>query len=144
MSTRNQDAYEQELNDCFFNYNPGLSSRFNWRFKTDIYTSEDLYHIFLKKVTDAGWSVSPVCNINKEWFERHKDSFSFYGRDIETLLSKIKIAHARRIFGKPENERKIITLDDINKGLAMFMDNDEAKRRKEQASIKKSMSNMYI
>jgi ATP-dependent 26S proteasome regulatory subunit len=43
-------GYETELNDCFFNYNQGLDSRFTWRFKTDNYSAEDLYTIFVKKV----------------------------------------------------------------------------------------------
>jgi hypothetical protein len=47
-------GYEKDLNNCFFNYNQGLSSRFTWRFKTDEYTAEDLYNIFLKKVNDCG------------------------------------------------------------------------------------------
>lgn len=48
-------GYENELENCFFNYNQGLNSRFTWRFKTDDYTPEDLYHIFIKKVNDIGW-----------------------------------------------------------------------------------------
>ena len=137
-------GYEKELNECFFNYNPGLNSRFNWRFKTDVYTSEDLYNIFLKKVSDAGWSVSTETTINTEWFENNKDYFQFYGRDMETLLSKIKIAHARRIFGKPETQRKKITLEDMNKGFYIFMENEEVKKRKEHTSIQRSLSSMYI
>ena len=34
-------GYENELKECFFNYNQGLDSRFTWRFKTDEYTGED-------------------------------------------------------------------------------------------------------
>ena len=30
-------GYETDLNECFFNYNQGLNSRFTWRFKTDDY-----------------------------------------------------------------------------------------------------------
>jgi len=41
-------GYEQELNQCFFNYNQGLKSRFPWVFKIDKYTATDLKRIFLK------------------------------------------------------------------------------------------------
>lgn len=137
-------GYDRELNECFFNYNPGLNSRFNWRYKIDMYTSEDLYNIFVKKVVDAGWSISADFKLNKNWFEKNKDYFQFYGRDMETLLSKTKIAHSRRIFGKPEIERKIITLEDLDKGFSVFMENEEVKKRKEHMNIQKSLSSMYV
>ena len=38
-------GYENELKECFFNYNQGLDSRFTWRFKTDEYKGEELYNI---------------------------------------------------------------------------------------------------
>ena len=91
-------GYENELNKCFFNYNQGLSSRFTWRFKTDDYTGEDLYNIFLKMVNDCGWTITENSNINIQWFEHNKKNFKFYGRDIETLFAKTKITHSRRVF----------------------------------------------
>ena len=33
----------------------------------------------------------------------------FYGRDIETLLAKIKIAHGRRVFCLPDDKKKKIS-----------------------------------
>jgi SpoVK/Ycf46/Vps4 family AAA+-type ATPase len=50
-------GYEKELKDCFFSFNQGLDSRFTWRFKMDDYTHEDLYNIFLKKVSDIDWKI---------------------------------------------------------------------------------------
>lgn len=137
-------GYENELNECFFNYNAGLNSRFTWRYKTDEYNGEDLYNIFLKKVSHAGWSVSEESNINKSWFEKNKDYFIYYGRDIETLFAKTKIAHSRRIFGKPECKRKCIMLADLNKGFDIFLNNEEVKNRKEKGDIHKSLTSMYV
>jgi ATP-dependent 26S proteasome regulatory subunit len=142
-------GYENELNECFFNYNAGLNSRFTWRFKTDEYTGEDLYKIFLKKVKDADWTISQdepkiEKQINKTWFEKNKEYFTFYGRDIETLFAKTKIAHSRRIFGKPECERKCITMVDLNKGFDIFLHNEEVKKRKTTSDIHKSLTSMYI
>jgi len=57
------------------------------------------------------------------------DYFSYYGRDMETLLSKVKIAHSRRVFCLPDDKKKIITLEDLNNGYDMFMNNDEVKKR---------------
>ena len=110
-------GYEKDLNNCFFNYNQGLSSRFTWRFKTDEYTAEDLYNIFLKKVNDCGWSFSEKSNIDVKWFEKHKNHFKFYGRDIETLLAKTKIAHSRRVFCLEPSVKKLLIIKDIDKGL---------------------------
>ena len=140
-------GYENELNDCFFAYNQGLESRFTWRFKTDEYNGTDLYHIFLKKVKDIGWSVynetdSKTKSINDFWFKEKKSSFRYYGRDIETLLSKTKIAHSRRVFCKPENEKRVLILDDLNKGYEMFMQNDNNKKQKEK--MNEIITSMYV
>jgi SpoVK/Ycf46/Vps4 family AAA+-type ATPase len=130
-------GYEKELKDCFFNYNQGLDSRFTWRFKTDDYTAEDLYQIFLKKVKDIGWDIDTDSKITVEWFKKNKEYFRFYGRDIETILAKTKIAHSRRVFCKPENEKKKINLKDLDKGLQIYLKNDDVKGRKEKLEMEK-------
>jgi ATP-dependent 26S proteasome regulatory subunit len=118
-------GYENELNDCFFNINQGLNSRFTWRFKIDEYNAEDLYNIFIKKVTDYGWSINDNdnSNINSQWFDKNKQYFKFYGRDIETLLTKVKIAHSKRVFCKNENEKKKLILNDLEKGFNIYLQN---------------------
>lgn len=141
-------GYENELENCFFNYNQGLNSRFTWRFKTDDYTPEDLYNIFIKKVQDNGWSIHSnselTSNINSEWFAKNKEYFKFYGRDIETFLAKTKIAHSRRVFCKNINEKKKITYEDIEKGLSIYLNNNEVKNRKETENLKKHLQfSMY-
>ena len=124
-------GYEKELKESFFAFNQGLDSRFTWRFKTDDYNHEDLYKIFLKKVKDIGWEINDDSKINPEWFKKNKDVFRFFGRDIEILLSKTKIAHSRRVFCKPESEKKKLTLKDLDKGLEIYMKNDDIKSKKE-------------
>ena len=136
-------GYEKDLNECFFDYNQGLNSRFNWRFNIDEYSSEDLYNIFIKKVKDAEWTYDQA-NINVKWFEKNKDYFSYYGRDIEVLFSKIKIAHSRRVFSKPETEKKNLTMLDMENGLKMFLNNDEVKKRKDKKENKKLLETLYI
>ena len=137
-------GYENELKDCFFNYNQGLDSRFSWRFKTDEYSGEDLYNIFLKKVNEIGWKVHEKSNISADWFTKNKEYFKFYGRDIETILSKTKISHSRRVFCKPIDEKKKITLNDLEKGLESFLKNDDIKSRKDTENLKKQIfTSMY-
>jgi AAA+ superfamily predicted ATPase len=137
-------GYEKELDDCFFSYNQGLNSRFTWRFKTDDYTSEELMQIFIKKVNDNGWSLHDKSDINVKWFEDNKKYFKFYGRDMETLFSKTKIAHGRRVFCKSPEEKTKITKTDLEKGFNMFLSNEEVKRRKNESELEKNIKfSMY-
>jgi hypothetical protein len=133
-------GYETDLNECFFNYNQGLTSRFTWRFKIEDYSASDLYHIFIKKVNENGWSISDTSNINVKWFEKNKASFKYYGRDIETLFAKTKIAHSRRVFCLDESEKKKITDVDIEKGLQLYLKNVS---KKEDEDMKRIISYMY-
>jgi SpoVK/Ycf46/Vps4 family AAA+-type ATPase len=137
-------GYESELKECFFKYNQGLDSRFTWRFSTDEYKADDLYKIFLKKLNDIGWVISEDSNINVEWFKKNMDYFKFFGRDMETLLAKTKIAHSKRVFCKQESEKKKINLVDLNKGFELYLKNDDVKNRKESANFNKSLQYIYV
>ena len=96
-------GYEEDLNKCFFSYNQGLDSRFIWRFKIDDYNSKELQLIFNKKVKDCGWEIK---KISSSWFEKNLAYFKYFGRDMETLLSKVKISHSRRVFCLPETDKR--------------------------------------
>ena len=137
-------GYENELKECFFNYNQGLDSRFTWRFSTDEYKADELFKIFLKKLNDIEWSISEDSKINVEWFKKNMDYFKFFGRDMETLLAKTKIAHSKRVFCKPENEKKKLILVDLNKGFEMYLKNNDVKSRKERQNAQKSLEYIYV
>jgi SpoVK/Ycf46/Vps4 family AAA+-type ATPase len=134
-------GYEVELRESFFNFNPGLDSRFTWRFKTDEYTGEDLYNIFLKKVSDIDWKIEENSKITGEWFKKNKEYFPFYGRDVEAIVAKTKIAHSRRVFCKPEDDKKRLNLKDLDTGFAVYLRNDDVKNRKNEAEMKKLLYN---
>jgi len=136
-------GYETDLNDCFFSANQGLNSRFTWRFKTDDYSAEDLYKIFIKKVNDDSWSFMEQSEINVKWFEKNKMYFKFYGRDIETLFAKVKIAHSRRVFCLDESIKKKLLLKDMDKGLEMFKKNENADAKRAD-NFKQVVSSMYM
>jgi hypothetical protein len=72
------------------------------------------------------------------------DYFKYFGRDMETLFSKTKIAHSKRVFCLPENEKRIVSIKDLEKGFEMYLKNDEVKSRKEQQEIKKQLSSIYV
>ena len=121
-------GYEEDLKKCFFAYNQGLDSRFPWRFKTDDYDAHDLNLIFQKKIKDAGWSLK--ASLEDKWFKDNMDYFKYYGRDMETLFSKTKMAHSRRVFCKKQEDKTILTKTDLEKGLQMFLSNGEVQSRK--------------
>jgi SpoVK/Ycf46/Vps4 family AAA+-type ATPase len=133
-------GYETDLNECFFKYNQGLESRFTWRLKINDYNAVELYNIFIKKINDCGWSIDNA-SLNVRWFEKNKALFKYYGRDIETLFAKTKIAHSRRVFCLDENEKRRLTITDIDKGLEIYLKNGQ--KKDEDEHIKKSLSYMY-
>ena len=137
-------GYETDLNSCFFNYNQGLKSRFTWRFKTDEYTGEDLYNIFIKKVNDGGWYLSENSEIDVKWFKQNKNIFKFYGRDIETLFAKTKIAHSRRVFCLESSLKKYITIKDLDKGLETYLKNEDLNEKEGEKKMNKIITSMYV
>jgi len=116
-------GYEKELNECFFKCNQGLDSRFTWRFKTDEHSADDLRNIFIKKVKENAWTIEDYSKIDVSWFKKNMVYFKFFGRDMELLFSHMKVCHSRRIYGKNDITRKLITLEDMDNGYKKFLDN---------------------
>jgi len=131
-------GYEKDLNECFFSANPGLNSRFTWRFKIDDYTPAQLAKIYEKKVEDCGWSLCEP--MRPDWFESNMCYFKCYGRDMETLLSRAKIAHGRRVFCSSLEKRRL-THADLEKGMTVFISNEEVKQRN---TINNASVSMYL
>lgn len=130
-------GYEEEIKDCFFSYNPGLESRFTWKFTIDDYNHKELKLIFEKKIKDCGWKLKEP--LNDEWFEKNKDYFKYFGRDMETLFSKVKIAHSRRVFCLPKEEKTKISMKDLDKGFTIYKQMGESENRKEEADRLKQL-----
>jgi hypothetical protein len=142
-------GYEKELNDCFFSLNEGLNSRFTWRFKLDAYKPSELKSIYEKQVRDYGWTIikdvgATADTLPESWFASRMDYFTTYGRDMETLFTKTKIAHSRRVFCLPMSEKKIITFADLENGFKLFIENPEVNERKERGSGGPYMKTLYL
>lgn len=141
-------GYEKELNDCFFSLNEGLNSRFTWRFKLDAYKPCELKSIYEKQVKDYGWCITDADTetdvIPLSWFASRMEYFTTYGRDMETLFTKTKIAHSRRVFCLPMSEKKIITFADLENGFKLFIENPEVKARKENGIGGPYMKTLYL
>jgi hypothetical protein len=130
-------GYEDELAKSFFKANRGMESRFIWRFKIDKYSPGEMLQIFQKLVKENAWQLDT--EITEKWIDQKKADFPNYGRDMELLFSFTKIAHARRIYGKPDEIRKLITLGDLNRGYDTFIQN----QKKEENKTLKILQSMY-
>jgi SpoVK/Ycf46/Vps4 family AAA+-type ATPase len=123
-------GYEDELNETFFKTNRGLESRFIWRFSMEAYTAKELMEIFKKKVVEIGWSFENEADVAERWFQDKLANFKHFGRDMELLLTYVKISHGRRVYGKESALRKKISVGDMKDGYDVFMKNK--KQKKEQ------------
>jgi len=122
-------GYEDELNDTFFRINKGLESRFIWRFTMEEYSSKELLNIFKKKILEIDWHLEIIDETKlQKWFEDKKSSFKYFGRDMELLLTYVKIAHGKRIYAKSKELRKIISFDDVKDGHEAFIKNRKMKK----------------
>lgn len=126
-------GYEKELDKCFFSYNKGLSSRFPWRYNIDKYKEEELTSIFKLKVKKNKWKLHEdiTDEILISWFKENYDFFEFMGRDVVNFISKIKISHSFRVFSLPENDKFIITMEDITTGFDVYKKNNKYDVEKE-------------
>ena len=131
-------GYENELNSTFFRANQGLDSRFIWRFHMDPYNSKELREIFLKKIQKNNWEMERMEEFTEKWFEKKKEYFMNYGRDMEILFTYTKIVHSRRIFGKPANVKKKISMEDLDNGYEMFLKHSKKKENKD------FLKNLYV
>jgi hypothetical protein len=117
--------------------NQGLESRFLWRHLLEPYSATELAAIFDKKVAEAGWSRSVEPGW-MAWFHKNKDAFTGAGRDMEKLLSFMKMSHARRVFGskrsKEETEKgtedsRILSEEDREEGWKLFQEQRSKKAK---------------
>jgi hypothetical protein len=120
-------GYEDDLNNTFFKSNKGLESRFIWKFSMQPYNAPELLLIFKKKINDIGWKLSIEQEIICKWFTRNYKQFVHFGRDMEHLLTCVKICHGCRIYGKDTDLRKLITLDDLNAGYDEFVKSNKSR-----------------
>jgi len=137
-------GYEKELNDCFFNFNEGLNSRFTWRFKLEGYKAREMKEILEKKVKEYNWTIAEGEKIQEAWFASRMDYFTTYGRDMETLFTKTKIAHSRRVFCLPKSVKTQITVKDLENGFELFLENPEVKERKDRGGLGNYMKTLYV
>jgi chromosomal replication initiation ATPase DnaA len=122
-------GYENELKEHFFSVNPGLESRFIWKFTIDKYSPEEMRQILHKKILEEDWLLDIDTKTQSAWFEKNKDDFKHYGRDMEQLLLHIKVVHSRRIYGLSRDLCKKITMVDLENGHKTFLEHQNNKHK---------------
>lgn len=139
-------GYEKDVKESFFGMNPGLASRFIWRFTVEEYTSEELMRIFLQKVQQNDWQMMEESDATLlKWFESHKKDFVYFGRDMELLFTYTKIAHSRRIYGKGDECRKKLTTKDLDQGYKHFLKNsDDRSHSSKTHGLSESCFGLYL
>jgi hypothetical protein len=91
-------GYKADLEERFFKSNPGLERRFPFRISIGDYTATHLRDIFVQIVRSRGWDIDATA-APISLFEDNRDHFRFNGGDMETLFTKTKFLHGRRVFG---------------------------------------------
>lgn len=135
-------GYKDQLDRCFFKYNEGLNRRFTFRYEIIPYNFEELFLIFEGKVMSDEWKLYynqlEEPNKNEErnrvlkLFEENVKAFPNFGGDIETLLFKCKITHSRRCIFESNETRRVLSYDDLKKGLELL----ETQRGDDKDTIK--------
>jgi hypothetical protein len=82
--------------------------------------------------------------IPESWFASRMEYFTTFGRDMETLFTKTKIAHSRRVFCLPMCEKKKVTFADLENGFKLFIENPEVSERKEKSGGGPYMKTLYL
>lgn len=108
-------GYEDEIEKCFFSVNKGLRRRFQWVHRIEDYTVDELGNMFIKMLNDISWKKDKnlTLTIITEIINQNKTLFDYFGGDIENLITKCKMAHAKRIINIVNPEKHVITRDDL-------------------------------
>lgn len=89
-------GYKDEINTCFFSYNPGLERRFPLRFNIESYTFDELFEILDKFIIEEKWDITCKDKI-KKLIKDNYECFKFMGGDMMTLFKYAKENYSLRI-----------------------------------------------
>ncbi len=126
-------GYTDQLDKSFFAVNEGLKRRFPFKFTIEGYNEKEMKDIFYAQIRRMKWFIDPEvsCEFLEEFFKKNKSDLPHFGGDIETILLNCKMAHAKRVLGKPYVYHKIINKEDILNAYDRFKQN---KKKKEDIS----------
>jgi uncharacterized protein YoxC len=131
-------GYEEELNKTIFSINPGLKRRFETTHHIEGYTPLELSKIFMKMLDEKTWKTDLTIEKLEKFFENNKEYFPHYAGDIESLIKKCMESNAKRTLIKNINEKRLISIIDLEKGFESFKNN-----KKYKINDKFSFSSIY-
>jgi len=112
-------GYKDSMEKEFFAHNPGLRRRFQWTFEVPACGAAQLRHIFLQMVGREGLRVAEgACP--EPWFAEHLRHFPHHGGSMQNLLSKVKVAHCRRVIGETHSDKGRLTAADVHGGFTLY------------------------
>ncbi len=120
-------GYEEDVENCFFAMNKGLKRRFPWVHKIDNYTSEEMTSIFLKMVSESNWIINVDFEKINQLIKQNIKYFVNTGGDIETFLTKCKIAHSKRVISLDIEHKFVLTISDLENGMDFVKKNKTVK-----------------
>lgn len=116
-------GYESDIENCFYAMNQGLKRRFPWVHKIEKYSSLELAEIFLIMVKNVNWDISTEKQKISNIIEKNSKYFTNAGGDIETFLTKCKMAHSRRIISLDKKHKFILTEKDLEAAIELVKNN---------------------
>jgi SpoVK/Ycf46/Vps4 family AAA+-type ATPase len=128
-------GYNDQLDKCFFSYNPGLQRRFPFIYEIENYSYKQLFNIFLYKLSNDNWEIDEL--ITDIFFKDNYKYFPNFGGDIETFIFNSKIKHGKRIFNNDKCKYKTLSLEDITEGIKIL-------KSKYTITDKDTMISMYL
>tara|TARA_B100001250_G_scaffold411388_1_gene439935 strand:+ start:533 stop:1804 length:1272 start_codon:yes stop_codon:yes gene_type:complete len=120
-------GYDEELNKCFFSYNPGLRRRFSTKFNIRGYDNKELQEIFYSKLAKLNFINKMSEKYLKNFFKENCKNFKYFGGDIEKLVDELKYVQANRLFYSGKTNKEVID-DDLNKAYSNFKINCDFKK----------------
>lgn len=112
-------GYEDEVEKCFFQMNKGLKRRFPWIHKIDTYNPIQLTLIFNKMVKEINWNINVSNDFISNLIKNNIQYFQNTAGDIETFLTKCKIAHSKRVISSEPEYKFILLEDDLLNGIEL-------------------------
>jgi SpoVK/Ycf46/Vps4 family AAA+-type ATPase len=112
-------GYEDDVKKCFFSQNKGLERRFQWQYRIEPYTAEELLRIFTLQAENQGFYVGPL-TMSEKFFESNMEYFKWGGGDTENFLDKCKKVHYRNTLVDTSG-RYTLSVKDIEDGFKMFV-----------------------
>jgi SpoVK/Ycf46/Vps4 family AAA+-type ATPase len=116
-------GYEEDIKRCFFSVNQGLVRRFQWSHRIGQYDENDLVKIFHKLLGETRWTTDVDDRILCSLIKENIHMFKYSGGDIENLITKCKMTHAKRIISEKSPVKFVITNRDVKEGIKLMEPN---------------------